>query len=133
MKALFRSAIPYADDALDLPVADVESAIPYYERVFGFHLVERRSDPHPVALMARDDIRIGFVENGRDPTQEGCFFEIDDVAMAHAELQASGANPGIIDEQKVNGKAYRAFFVVAPDGLCYMIAQPREPRSKSAA
>ena len=31
MKAVFRSAAPYADDAMNLPVQDVDAAIPYYE------------------------------------------------------------------------------------------------------
>ena len=43
--------------------------------------------------------------------------------MSFAELTSNGAKPGIIDEQDVNGAPYRAFFVVAPDGLCYMIGQ----------
>jgi lactoylglutathione lyase len=125
MKAVFLTAIPYADDALALPVADVEAAIPYYQRAFGFHLVNRSDAPHPQAVLGRDGIEIGLAQNGGDPTQEGCFFEVDDVDAAFGELAANGAKPGIIEDQKVNGRAYRAFFVVAPDGLCYMVAQRR--------
>lgn len=58
MKAVVKSAKPYADDALNLPVNDVESAIP------------------------------------------------------------------AIKVHRANGRDYRAFFVVAPDGLCYLVAQP---------
>ena len=32
MKAIFKRAMPYADDAMNLPVADVDAAIPYYEK-----------------------------------------------------------------------------------------------------
>jgi hypothetical protein len=31
MKAVFLTAHPYQEDAMNLPVADVEAAIPYYE------------------------------------------------------------------------------------------------------
>jgi lactoylglutathione lyase len=124
MKAIFKSAVPYADDALNLPVKDVESAIPYYERTFGFRVVSRRASPHAVAILARDGVQIGLAENGGDPTQEGCFFEVDDVEAAYAEIKGKPADAGAIGMQKVNGRAYRAFFDVAPDGLCYLIAQP---------
>ena len=34
MATLFLRAAPYAKDALNLPVADVAAAIPYYEKDF---------------------------------------------------------------------------------------------------
>jgi lactoylglutathione lyase len=40
MKAIFRSAAPYADDAMNLPVQNVDTAIPYYEKVFEVDDVE---------------------------------------------------------------------------------------------
>jgi lactoylglutathione lyase len=126
MKAVFKSAKPYADDALNLPVKDVESAIPYYERTFGFHVVERQVSPHALAILARDDVQIGLAENGGDPTQEGCFFEVDNVEAAYAEINGRSPEPGAIKVQRANGRQYRAFFVVAPDGLCYLVAQPAE-------
>ena len=124
MKAVFKTAIPYADDALNLPVKDVESAIPYYERTFGFRVVSRQSSPYSRAILARDGVQIGLAENGGDPTQEGCFFEVDDVEAAYAEIKGRPTEPGSIKTKDVNGRQYRAFFDVAPDGLCYMIAQP---------
>lgn len=126
MKAVFKTAIPYADDALNLPVKDVESAIPYYERAYGFRVVSRRSSPHSLAILARDDIQIGLAENGGDPTQEGCFFEVDNIEAAYAEIKGKPSEPGAIKSQAVKGRQYRAFFDIAPDGLCYMIAQPAE-------
>lgn len=119
----FLRAVPYGKDALRLPVADVESAIPYYERSFGLRVVSQREAPMRAVLFERDKIQVGLEENGGDPTQDGCFFEVDDVTAAHAEMAANGASPGIVDAQRINGKSFRAFFVVAPDGLCYMIAQ----------
>lgn len=125
MKAVFLTAVPYADDALALPVADVEGAIPYYEQAFGFRVATRRATPHRSVVLARDRIEIGLAQNGGDPTKEGCFFEVDNLDTALAELTANGAKPGIVDQQEINGQSYRAFFVVAPDGLCFMIAQRR--------
>ena len=123
MNAIFLAAAPYADDALSLPVSDVEAAIPYYERTFGFRVVSRQDRPHPSAILARDAVQIGLAQNGGDPTQEGCFFEVDNAHAAFVELQNNGAAPGAIGLQNVKGARYRAFFVVAPDGLCYMIGQ----------
>jgi lactoylglutathione lyase len=124
MKAVFKKAIPYARDALNLPVKEVESAIPYYEQTFGFRVVSRAESPHAVAILARDAIQIGLAENGGDPTQEGCFFEVDNVEAAYAEIKGKPAEPDGIEVQQINGRRFRAFFVVAPDGLCYLIAQP---------
>ena len=82
MRAVFYRAVPYADDAMNLPVPDVEAAIPYYFRTFGFELISRQDEPYRSAILARDGIRIGLAENGGDPTQEGCYFEVDDVEAA---------------------------------------------------
>ena len=123
-RAVFKRAAPYGDDALNLPVADVASAVPYYERTFGFSVVARHDSPHPRVILARDQVQMGLAQNGGDPSQEGCFFEVDDVDAAFEELKAGGASPGGIKEQDAAGQPVRAFFVIAPDGLCYMIAQP---------
>ena len=123
-RAVFKRAVPYANDALSLPVASVASAVPYYERIFGFEVVSRQDTPISKVILARDEIQIGLAENGGDPSQEGCFFEVDDVDAAFEELKNSGASPGAIAEQTAGGKRHRAFFVIAPDGLCYMVAQP---------
>ncbi len=79
MKAVFKSAAPYADDAMNLPVRDVDAAVPYYEKGFGSRVVSRQDAPHRSSILARDNIQIGLAENGGDPTQEGCFFEVDNV------------------------------------------------------
>src|SRR5262245_42438233 len=117
--AVFRKAIPYAKDALSLPVRDVSSALPFYEMILGLQLVSRWEEPVRSAVLRRDDIQIGLAENGGDPTQEGCFFEVDDVEKAFAELKERG-----FDKQeagyrvdKYGATSFRVFFVVAPDGL----------------
>ena len=124
IKAIFKRAVPYKDDALNLPVADVEAALPFYETTFDFRLVSKSDEPHKRAVLARDEIQIGLAENGGDPTQEGCFFEVDDVDAAFREIKSKQAHVSEPDVKQFDGQNFRAFFVVAPDGLCYMIAQP---------
>lgn len=123
-RAVFKRAAPYADDALNLPVANVAAAVPYYERTFGFRVIARHHSPCARVILARDQIQIGLAENGGDPSQEGCFFEVDDVEAAFEEIQGRAPAPGDIPVDDSNGEPCRAFFVIAPDGLCYMIAQP---------
>jgi lactoylglutathione lyase len=125
MKAVFRSAAPYADDAMNLPVQNVDAAIPYYEKVFGFRVVSRQDAPRKSVILARDDIQIGLAENGGDPTQEGCFFEVDDVETAFAELKSNG-----LEKEEAGFRidrhgdtSWKVFFVVAPDGLCYCLGE----------
>ena len=124
-KAIFKRAVPYKEDALNLPVASVPAAVGFYEETFGFRLVSMGDQPHKHVVLARDHVQIGLAENGGDPTQEGCFFEVDDVDAAFAEIKSKQPNVSEPDTNTVNGRAYKAFFVVAPDGLCYMIAQPQ--------
>lgn len=121
---LFLRAAPYAKDALNLPVADVASAIPYYEKTFKFAVVSQADQPHKSAILARDKIQIGLAENGGDPTQEGCFFEVDNIVTAFEEIKGKSPTDADIKAQDLNGTKYRTFFEVAPDGLCYMIGQP---------
>lgn len=123
MKAVFKTAAPYADDAMNLPVKDVDAAIPYYEKTFGFRVVSRQEAPHRSVVLARDKIQIGLAENGGDSSQEGCFFEVDDVDAAFEEIKGTPPSESAIEVDTVNGVPYRVFFEVAPDGLCYMIAE----------
>ena len=128
MKAVFKTAYPYAKDAMNLPVVNVDDAIPFYERVMGFRLVSREDAPHKSAVLERDDIRIGLAENGGDPSQEGCFFEVDSIDRAFDELKANGLGReevGFRIDQH-GATAYRVFFVIAPDGLCYCLGE-RQP------
>ena len=123
--ATYKNAFPYSGDALSLPVKSVEEAIPFYETVMGFRVVSREESECKTAVLSRDAIRIGLAENGGDPTQNGCFFEVDDVANAFAELKARGLDR---DEagyriDRHGDTPWRVFFVVAPDGLCYCLGQ----------
>ncbi|MFN2579137.1 MAG: VOC family protein [Pyrinomonadaceae bacterium] len=124
-KARFKRAVPYADDALNLPVADIEAAIPYYEKTFGFQVVSKQREPHKLVTLARDKVKIGLAETGGDPSQEGCYFEVDNVEAAFAEIRGRQATENDIHVNKRGDSTSRVFFVVAPDGLCYMIGQPQ--------
>ena len=125
MKAIFQSLWPYQKDAMSLPVANVETAIPFYETVMGFQVVSRSDTPHKSAVLARDEIQIGLAENGGDSSQDGAFFAVDNIETAFAELKENGfekAAPDFRIDQYGDTK-WRVFFVVAPDGLCYCLGE----------
>ena len=124
-KAVFKTAAPYMQDAMNLPVENLGEALPFYETIMGFQVVSRQDAPCKSAVLARDDIQIGLAENGGDPTQEGCFFEVDDVEAAFNELKHNGLkndDPNYRIDQH-GDKSFRIFFVIAPDGLCYCLGQ----------
>lgn len=125
MKAIFKSASPYQDDKMNLPVANVEAAIPFYETVMGFQVLSRNDSPCKSAILERDSVQIGLAENGGDPEQEGCFFEVDNVEAAFAELQANGLGrdeAGFRLDQH-GDTVWKVFFVIAPDRLCYCLGE----------
>jgi lactoylglutathione lyase len=128
MKCIFKSVSPYLEDEMNLPVPDVGAAIPFYQTVMGFEVVSRADAPCKSAVLRRDGIRIGLAENGGDPSQEGCYFEVDDVEAAFAELKANGLgrdDAGFrIDRH--GDHSYKVFFVVAPDGLCYCLGTQQD-------
>jgi catechol 2,3-dioxygenase-like lactoylglutathione lyase family enzyme len=125
MNAVFKTAHPYAEDEMNLPVTSVDAAILFYETVMGFRVVSRNDSPHKSAILARDEIQIGLAENGGDPTQEGCFFEVNDAEAAFAELKANGLRKEAADFRidRYGETSYKVFFVVAPDGLCYCLGE----------
>lgn len=124
-KSVFRSAHGYQGNALKLPVKDVDAAQSFYETVMGFEVTERGTGPCRSVVLSRDGIRIALEENGGDPAQDGCFFEVDDVETAFAELRQRGLDRSDanfrVDRQ--DGTDWKVFFVIAPDGLCYCLGQ----------
>jgi predicted enzyme related to lactoylglutathione lyase len=126
MKAIFKKASPYVEGRkMELPVQDLEMAIPFYETVMGFQVQSRNDFPCKSAILGRDEIQIGLAENGGDPTQEGCFFEVDNVETAFAELKANGLSNETADfRNNQHGEtSWKAFFIIAPDGLCYCLGE----------
>jgi lactoylglutathione lyase len=128
MKSVFKSTWPYQEDEMNLPVENVDQAIPFYERVMGFQVASRTDTPHKSAILARDEIKIGLAENGGDPTQDGCFFEVDNAEAAFAELKANGLQKADAEFRidQYGDRKFKVFFVVAPDGLCYCLGE-RQP------
>src|SRR5258706_5955982 len=110
MKAVFKRVAPYKDDALNLPVANVDAAIPYYEKTFGFGVVSRGDAPHRSVLLDRDGIRIGLAENGGDPSQEGCFFEVDNIEAAYPEIKGVAPPGSAFRVDKFRQTSYRVCF-----------------------
>jgi catechol 2,3-dioxygenase-like lactoylglutathione lyase family enzyme len=49
--ATLKRASPYADDELNLPVADVEAALTVYEKVMGFRVVSKNETPIKKAIL----------------------------------------------------------------------------------
>ena len=128
MKSVFKSTWGYQGDAMNLPVENVDQAIPFYENVMGFKIAVRGDSPHKSAVLARDDINIGLAENGGDPTQDGCFFEVDNAETAFAELKENGLNKENADFRidQYGDKKFKVFFVIAPDGLCYCLGERQQ-------
>jgi catechol 2,3-dioxygenase-like lactoylglutathione lyase family enzyme len=125
MTATLEKAFGYHGDNMNLPVQNVASALPFYETVLGFRVVSRGDSPHNSAVLARDQIQIGLVENGGDSTQDGCAFHVNGLQSLFAEFKANGlqkelSEPGV--EQR-SGEAWKVLYVVAPDGLCYWFGE----------
>lgn len=133
MKAEFKSAWGYQGNNLNLPVANLDAAIPFYESVMGFSVSSRSDSPHRSAILARDGIEIGLAENGGDPTQDGCAFEVDNVERAFAELKSNGLQKETSEFsfEKRGETQWKVFFVVAPDGLCYWLGERRPAAATS--
>lgn len=103
-----------------------------------FALLSRNETPCRSAVLGRDGIQIGLAENGGDPSQEGCFFEVDNAEAAFDELKSNGLtkhpswlerkSPGEREEAGFSidhhgATSFKVFFVVAPDGLCYCLGE----------
>ena len=128
MRGTLEKALGYQGDTMNLPVRDLASALPFYETVLGFRVLSRSSAPHNSAVLVRDRVQIGLAENGGDPTQDGCAFHSKDLESLFAEFKANGLNKELSSfniEQRDN-VAWRVFYVVAPDGLCYWFGE-RQP------
>lgn len=129
MPGTLEKAFGYQGDALALPVGNLETALPFYERVLGFRVLSRGEAPHRVAVLGRDAVRIGLAENGGDPTQDGCAFHVQGLESLFAEFKANGLVKELSEfdiEHHSDGSTWRVFYVVAPDGLCYWFGEREE-------
>jgi len=121
---LFEAAWPFQDDVLALPVRDLDAAAEWYGNAFGLREVERLETPVPTVILERDGVRIGFAVNGGDASMDGAAILVGDIRVARAELKSNGVKTRNWRIDKRDGKRFRVFFVVAPDGLCYYFHQP---------
>jgi hypothetical protein len=85
--------------------------------------MERMDHPHPVVILERDGIKIGFAVNGGDASQDGAAILVSDIRRAKDELEAAGIEVGDWRVDEENGEKRYVFFVVAPDGLCFYFYQ----------
>jgi catechol 2,3-dioxygenase-like lactoylglutathione lyase family enzyme len=109
---------------LALPVTDLDIASSWYCAHFGMTEVERFEQPVPTVVLERDGTRIGFSMNCGDASPDGAAVLVSNIQGLKDELERNGVNIGNwrIDER--NGQKFQAFFVVAPDGLCYYFHEP---------
>ena len=125
MKATLEKAWGYQGDNMNLAVRDLAAALPFYETVLGFRVLSRSDTPHNSAVLARDQVQIGLAENGGDPTQDGCAFHVKGLQTLFAEFKANGLQKELSEFaiEPRNGVAWKVFYVVAPDGLCYWFGE----------
>ena len=135
MKAEIKNAWGYQGDRMNLPVANLEAAIPFYEKVLGFRVLSQSESPHKSCVLGRDGIEIGLAENGGDSTQDGCAFEINSAEAAFAEFKANGLENEISEFNIENrgDTTWKVFFVIAPDGLCYWFGERQTEESASGS
>lgn len=125
MKGTLKKAWGYQGDNMNLPVHDLSAALPFYETVLGFRVLSRSETPNNSAVLARDEVQIGLAENGGDSTQDGCAFHVKDLESLFAEFKANGLEKELseFEIEQHEGVAWRVFYVVAPDGLCYWFGE----------
>jgi lactoylglutathione lyase len=123
--ATLDKAFGYQDDPMNLPVASVDDAVPFYEKVFGFKVVSRGTAPHKSATLGRDAVQIGLVENGGDSSQDGCAFHVSglDELLAEFNSRGFGKDASAIDIEEHEHGSFRVFYAIAPDGLCYWFGE----------
>jgi lactoylglutathione lyase len=125
MQGTLRKAYGYQGNNLSLPVSSVDQAILFYTSVLGFNVISRGDVPHRSALLGRDDVRIGLAENGGDASQDGCAFHVDGLQALFEEFKRNGLQKELseFDVEEHDGVAWKVFYVVAPDGLCYWFGE----------
>ena len=126
---MLEKAWGYQGDCLQLPVPELEAAVPFYEQRLGFQVISRGSSPYPHAVLGRDHVQIGLVENGGDSSQDGCAFQVQPPGLdeLYAQFRASGLDRELspVRSEVREGALWKVFFVVAPDGLCFWFGEPQ--------
>jgi catechol 2,3-dioxygenase-like lactoylglutathione lyase family enzyme len=125
MKPTIEKAFGYQGDNMNLPVADLAAALPFYATVLGFSVLSHGDTPHRSAVLARDSVQIGLAENGGDSSQDGCAFHVTGLPELFAEFQGNGLGKPLSEfgVEQHGGASWKVFYVVAPDGLCYWFGE----------
>ena len=125
MTAILENAFGYQGDKMNLPVRDLASALPFYETILGFRVVSRAETPQKSAVLGRDQVEMRLVENGGDPSQDGCAFHVKELDALFSEFKTNGLQKELsdFDVEEHGGARWRVFYVVAPDGLCYWFGE----------
>src|SRR4249919_3026851 len=118
--ATLEKAFGYQGDNMNLPVRDLAAALPFYENVLGFRVLERGDAPQKSAVLGRDAVTMRIAENGGDPSQDGCAFHVKDLTSLFSEFKANGLHKEVSEfsVEERGGVPWKVFYVVAPDGLC---------------
>jgi lactoylglutathione lyase len=125
VKAMLEKAFGYQGNNMNLPVRDLAAALPFYENVLGFRVTDRGDTPHKSAVLARDNVQMRLAENGGDSGQDGCAFHVTGVESLLEEFKTKGLQKELsdINIERHQDVAWRVFYVVAPDGLCYWFGE----------
>jgi catechol 2,3-dioxygenase-like lactoylglutathione lyase family enzyme len=125
MTARLEKGFGYQGDKMNLPVADLDSALPFYQTILGFRVLSRAEIPYKSAVLARDQVEIRLAENGGDPSQDGCAFHVKELEALFNEFKANGLQKELsdFDVEEHGDVRWRVFYVVAPDGLCYWFGE----------
>ena len=121
----FKAVFPIGNsNVLKLPVPNLVESIQFYEKNLGFTLQEKRGGDSQTAILRRDEVEIGLTENGDDPWQHSCYFQVSDLVALYEELK----NTDVLDLSEIqevydeNGH-YFTFFLRDADGLCYCVGE----------
>lgn len=120
----FKSASPYQNDILALPVTDLNAASDWYSKHFGMTEVERFDAPVPTVILERDGTRLGFAMNGGDASRDGAAMRVTRIQEIKDELESNGVSISNWRVDERDGQKLQVFFVVAPDGVCYYFHEP---------
>ena len=125
MTGTLERAFGYQGNNMNLPVGNLDAAVPFYENVMGFRVVSRDETPPRSAVLARDQVQMRLAENGGDPSQDGCAFHVKDLAALFTEFKANGLQKELSEfsTERRGDTEWKVFYVVAPDGLCYWFGE----------
>jgi catechol 2,3-dioxygenase-like lactoylglutathione lyase family enzyme len=123
-KPAFKTAFPYQDSVLGLPVTDLNRTSDWYCKHFGMTEIARHEQPVPTVILERDGTRIGFAINGGDASQDGAAILVSNIHALKEEFESTGVRIGNWRVDERDGQKQQVFFVVAPDGLCYYFHEP---------